>query len=136
MAERVKAAEKQTIEAVEKPVSAWRRMINRAGDIVSKPWRRYRSFIFLLYVIIAAGVFLILAVLARTVAYFPLDVTITRAVQSVNAGWFGALMYALTWLGFAPQSYVIAALVLLLLYVSGLKWEAVMTLLSLIGISA
>ena len=65
MAERVKAAEKQTVEAVEKPISAWRRMINRTGEIVSKPWRRYRAFIFLLYVIIAAGVFLILAVLAR-----------------------------------------------------------------------
>ena len=43
MADRVKAVKQQTVEAVAKPVNAWRRTITSAGAIVAKPWRRYRA---------------------------------------------------------------------------------------------
>jgi membrane-associated phospholipid phosphatase len=136
MADSVKAVKEQTVETVTKPVNAWRRTIARAGAVVEKPWRRYRSTVFLTYLIVAVVVFIILAVLAKTIAYFTFDVTITRALQTYHAGWFDALMGALTWIGFAPQAWVITLIILAFLYASGLKWETVVLLISVVGSSA
>ena len=130
-----KKATVAAVEAVKKPVNAWRRLIDGAGAVVGKPWRRYRANLFIGYLIGATVFFLILAVLAKTVAYFTFDVTFTNAVQSFRPGWFDALMVALTWIGFGPQAYVITLAVLGFLFVSGLKWETVTSLLSVIGSS-
>jgi len=136
MADSVKEVKDQTVEAVKEPVSAWRRTITAAGAIVGKPWRRYRAAIFQTYLIGAVVTFIILAVLAKTAAYFTFDVTITHAVQNFNAGWFDALMRTLTWIGFAPQAYVITLGILFFLFASGLKWETVVTFVSVLGSSA
>jgi membrane-associated phospholipid phosphatase len=136
MADSVKAVDKQTVAVVTKPVNAWRRTIARAGAVVEKPWRRYRSMVFLTYLIVAVVAFIILAVLAKTVAYFTFDVTITRALQTYHAGWFDALMGALSWIGFSPQAWIITVAILFFLYVSGLKWETVVLLISVVGSSA
>ena len=117
------------------PFINWQRKIDEAGAIVAKPWRCYRASVFQGYLIGAMVVFLLLAVLAHTIAYFTFDVTITREVQEFNAGWFDGLMRALSWIGFAPQVYVISFLILLFLYACGLKWEAVVALASMVGIS-
>ena len=130
------AAVKAPVEAVQKPVNAWRRTITAAGAIVAKPWRRYRTTVFLTYLVVAVVAFVVLAVVAKTVAYFTFDVTITRAIQEFNPGWFDALMRALTWIGFPPQAYVITLLCLLFLFASGLKWETVVALVSELGSSA
>lgn len=108
-------------------------MIAGAGAVVAKPWRRYRTTVFLGYLVGAVVVFLILAVLAKTIAYFTFDVTFTHLVQTFNPVWFSALMIALSWIGFGPQAYVLTVLVLLFLIVSGLKWETVVALISVIG---
>jgi undecaprenyl-diphosphatase len=136
MADRVKAVKEQTVAAVKKPVNAWRRTIAATGAIAAKPWRRYRAAVFQTYLIGAVVAFIILAVLAKTVAYFTFDVTITRAVQEFNPGWFDALMRALTWIGFAPQAYGVTLLILLFLFASGLKWETLVALVSVLGSSA
>ena len=117
------------------PFITWQRKIDEAGAIVAKPWRHYRASVFQGYLIGAVVVFLILAVLAHTVAYFTFDVTITREVQEFQAGWFDGLMRALSWIGFAPQVYVISFVILLFLYASGLKWETVIALASVVSIS-
>jgi hypothetical protein len=108
MADSTKPVEKHTAAAVKKPVNAW---------------RRYRAAVFLTYLIGAVVAFIILAVLAKTIAYFTFDVTITRAVQTFNASWFDAIMRVLTWIGFAPQAWMITLSILLFLHASGLKWE-------------
>ncbi len=136
MANTVKAVEQQTVEAVKKPVNSWRRTIMAAGAIVAKPWRRYRASIFQGYMIGAIAVFLVLAMLAKTVAYFAFDVTITHALQTFKAAWFDTLMRALTWIGFGPQADLIALAILLFLYASGLKWETVVALVSVVGSTA
>ncbi len=133
MAKDIKAVENQSIEAVKKPVNDWRRAIAAAGAIVERPWRHYRAAVFQLYLIGAVVIFVILAVLAKTVAYFTFDVTITHAVQTVNASWFASLMYILSWLGFPPQVWIISLGVLFFLYASGLKWEMVVALASVLG---
>jgi membrane-associated phospholipid phosphatase len=117
------------------PFITWRRKIDEAGAIVAKPWRRYRASVFQGYLIGAVVVFLLLAVLAHTIAYFTFDVTITREVQEFNAGWFDVLMRTLSWIGFAPQVYVISFLILFFLYASGLKWETAVAFASVVGIS-
>ena len=126
------AAIKKPIEAVKKPVNAWRRAIDAAGAVVEKPWRRYRAAVFLTYLIVAVVAFVILAVIAKTVAYFTFDVTITRAMQTFNAGWIDAVMRVLTWIGFTPQAWIISLVVLVFLYASGLKWETVVSFVSLV----
>ena len=136
MAKSVKTVQAQTVAAVEQPVNYWRGLIAGAGAIVSKPWRRYRADVFLGYMVIAVVIFTLLAALAKTVAYFTFDVTITHAVQTFNAGWFGALMVALSWIGFAPQAWILSLAVIVFLYASGLKWETVVCFVSLILSSA
>jgi undecaprenyl-diphosphatase len=136
MADSVKAVEKKTAEAVKQPVNAWRRAIDTAGAIVAKPWRRYRATVFQTYLIGAVVAFVVLAVLAKTIAYFTFDVTITRALQTYHAGWFDALMNTLTWIGFAPQAWIITLILLLFLYASGLKWETLVAFASVLGSSA
>jgi membrane-associated phospholipid phosphatase len=132
----VEIAPTQTVEAVKKSVNTWRQIIANAGMIAGKSWRRYRASVFQAYLIGTVLLFILLAALAKTVAYFTFDVTITHAVQTFNQGWFDALMYALSWMGFSPQAYAISLLVLLFLYASGLKWETVVIFASLIGSSA
>lgn len=139
MAKNVTASKKPvlaSVEAVKKPVHRWQQSLIDTGAIFAKPWRRYRALIFQGYLVGAIVIFLILAVLAHTVAYFTFDVTITQELQKVKADGFGALMYALTWIGFAPQVDVLAFLVVLFLFASGLKWETVVTFANVVGISA
>src|SRR5512142_1892809 len=102
---------------------------------VARPVRRYRALVFQGYVAIAAVAFAVLALLAHTDAYFPFDLTITRAIQTVNAFWFDALMRFLSTLGYAPQVYLFTALILALLFFTGLRWEAVMALFAAVGVS-
>jgi membrane-associated phospholipid phosphatase len=102
----------------------------------TKPTQHYRAGIFQAYLIIAVFFFIVLAIVAKTVAYFTFDVTITHAVQSFHAAWFSSIMAALTWMGFPPQTLIISAAILLMLWVSGLKWEMAVATVSLIGISA
>jgi len=135
MAKDVNTGTKQTVEAVQKPVDVWQQNIADADAIVGKPSRHYRAWVFQGYLIGAMVVFIIVAVLAKTVAYFTFDVTITQALQTFHPRWFDALMYMLSWIGFSPQAWILSVVVILFLFVSGLKWETVVTTVSLIGSS-
>ncbi len=104
----------------------WRDRVIRARAIVAKPWRQYRAAVFQGYLVLAIVFFAGLAALAHSVAYFTFDVTIARDMQTINAAWFDILMRSVSWLGFAPQVDVVAACLLLFLYLTGLRWEAVM----------
>jgi len=105
-----------------------------AAVIAPRPSRRYRAAAFQVYVLFAAAVFVALAVLAHTVAYFPIDLTITRALQSYHGATFDRLMYWISWIGFMPQVDVLGALTILLLFGAGLRWEAVVALFATAGV--
>ncbi len=126
----------KTVESVKQPVNAWRRTIARAGAIVGKPWRRYRASLFQTYLVGAVIIFIVLSVAAKTVAYFTFDVTITREVQEIPAGAFTVLLDGLSWIGFSPQGLIISVLIFLFLWISGLKWETVVSAVSLAGSTA
>ena len=58
--------------------------------------------------------------------YFPIDLTVTRAVQTINLPGFATFMEWVSLPGYAPQEYVLVAAITVVLFGVGLRWEAVM----------
>ena len=98
--------------------------------MVSPPVRRRRSTLFQLGLILAVIVFAYLTVLVSTTPSFAIDLQITRAIQSIDSPLFAGMMRLVSWPGFLPQSIVIPVLIALVFSLSGLKWEAVVSLLA------
>jgi undecaprenyl-diphosphatase len=71
--------------------------------------------------------------MARSAGAFPLDLPITRAIQSVENPWVTAVLQGVAWIGFPPQSNIIFGCVILALFLVGLRIEAVMTLFAAAG---
>jgi membrane-associated phospholipid phosphatase len=82
--------------------------------------------------LIAIG-FGVLALLARTIAYFSIDLVLTRAVQSAAPPWLVGPLAAVTWIGFPPQSNVIFGAVILGLVLVGYRLEGLMTAVAAVG---
>ena len=99
-----------------------------AAVIAERPTRHYRAALFQAYVLGASVVFVVLAFAAHWIAYFPIDLTITRLVQSDHGRVFDRVMYGVSWLGFFPQVIAVSAVVMLALFFAGLRWETVATL--------
>ena len=66
--------------------------------------------------------------MVKTIPSFPIDLAIERALQSISSPIFAGLMTLISWPGFSPQSFIISALIVLAIYLFGLKWEAVTAL--------
>jgi undecaprenyl-diphosphatase len=94
-------------------------------------WLRAWRFeiVVLLATLLAGG----LAWLARTVQYFPVDIEIARAVQSMDAPAVERFLDAVSWVGFPPQSNVIFGGVILALFLIGLRLEAALTAFAAVG---
>jgi membrane-associated phospholipid phosphatase len=75
----------------------------------------------------------VLALLARTIAYFSVDLELTRAVQGAGPPWLGGLLGAVTWIGFPPQSNVIFGAVIVGLVLIGYRPEGLMTAVAAVG---
>lgn len=93
--------------------------------IAPKHERHRRAGFFQVYAVIAASLFVALAVVAHTVPYFPADLAVTRGIQRIHDPVFNALMQAVSWPGFPPQVHVVCALVVVGLFACGLRWEAI-----------
>lgn len=97
-----------------------------AGETAPRGERRYRMLLFQAYILLATLAFAVLALLARTVAYFSIDLWITQEFQEFGPGWFQALMQAVSWPGYPPQVVWIGLAVALALASAGFQWEGVM----------
>jgi undecaprenyl-diphosphatase len=86
--------------------------------------------------LIASVLFAILALLAHTLEFLPGDVPITQAVQTIQAGWFAQLMDFVSEPGFPPQVWILSALIVLILFASGLRWESVAALVGGLSVGA
>src|SRR5262245_22087284 len=85
--------------------------------VAAKPKRHYRAWIFHGYLLTATIGFAVLFVLASTTDYFPIDLVITRGIQTIQAPGFFGLMWAVTEIGYSPQVYaVVGVIVLILIY--------------------
>jgi undecaprenyl-diphosphatase len=95
--------------------------------------RRARAAAFQTYVLISSAGFVALAVVAHGVAYFPIDLKITRAVQAYHGAGFDRLMYMVSWVGYFPQCIPLTACAVLFLVGLGLRWEAIAALFALLS---
>src|SRR5437667_1119251 len=95
--------------------------------------RRVRAAAFQSYVIVAASAFITLAVIAHTVPYFPIDLTITRALQAYHGHLFARGMFWVSWIGFMPQVIFVVLGVAGALFAAGLRWEGTATLFAACG---
>ncbi|MGZ7094106.1 MAG: phosphatase PAP2 family protein [Candidatus Angelobacter sp.] len=92
------------------------------------PVRRYRAVLFQLTLLIITVAFAVLTFLVKTTPSFPIDLLITRGIQQINIPFFYELMVVVSWPGFGPQSFILTALIVLMIYGFGLHWEAVMAM--------
>ncbi len=69
-----------------------------------------------------------LAVSAHSSAYFPLDLTVTQALQSRQSPALDALALGVNWLGYAPQIAILSGGICLGLWAFGRRWEGVIFL--------
>ena len=94
------------------------------ADTTSPPRRKYRTLLFRVALFLAIGAFAMLTFVVKTTPSFPIDLQITRALQSINSPLFAELMRLISWLGFSPQSFIISALIVFVIYSFGFHWEA------------
>jgi len=106
-------------------------VINKA---VAPRWVRLRrAALFQLYLVLAIVAFGTLSFFAHSNNYFPIDLQATLAIQSINNIVVDIVMRFISVLGYAPQGSLIPVLVIALLFVTGLKWESVVTAFSVGG---
>ena len=98
--------------------------------IEPKRTRNYRALVFQGYVLIATLAFALLFGLVWNVPYFTIDLTVTRAVQTITWHWFALLMQIISFPGIPPQSIALLALVVVVLFAIGLRWEAIGSLIA------
>ena len=107
--------------------------VARQTKVASPSIRRYRTLLFSVLLVSAVGAFAFLTFLVETTPSFPVDLQITRAIQSIDSPLFAGLMQLISWPGFLPQSVIITALIAFLLYFYGLRWESVISSLAAIS---
>src|SRR5690349_11332320 len=102
-----------------KPVEKAKESAEQAAkaETTSRPRREYRTYLFQIALIAVVGAFTTLTVLVKTTPSFPIDLQITRSLQSINSTLFAIPMSLISWPGFPPQSFIISVLV-----VAGLYW--------------
>lgn len=100
------------------------------GMIASDRLRRIRALLFQIYVLITLLAFAALTVLANAFPVFQPDVYITRDLQTDTASWhwFGYLLQAVSYPGYAIESIVIIIVVVAFLAIFGLRWESISAL--------
>jgi membrane-associated phospholipid phosphatase len=91
-----------------------------------KSTRHWRAWFFQGYLLAATIGFGVLFALAGGFAYLPIDLTITRAFQTINLPWFGQLMWLVSYIGYPPQALWSTVALIILIFVLGFRWEAVM----------
>lgn len=114
----------------EKPIEKVRNAAEQAvkRETVARPQREYRTLSFQIALLSAIAAFAVLTFMVKSTPFFPLDLRITKALQSIDSLLFASAMNWISWPGFLPQSAIIPALVAVLLYSFGLRWEAITSL--------
>jgi undecaprenyl-diphosphatase len=117
-------------EVSDKPIQNAKDSAQQAAkaEVTSTPARRYRTYLFTIALIAIVGAFTTLTILVKTTPSFPIDLAITRAIQSITWPPFAALMDLISWPGFPPQSFILSLLIIVILYALGFHWEAVAAL--------
>ena len=76
------------------------------------------------FAVAALAIVLALSVSAHQFAYFPIDLTLTRILQSFATPALDVFATAVDWIGYVPQFLVIVALIALTFWIVGWRREA------------
>lgn len=114
----------------EKPVEKIKEKAHQVvrAESASAPERRYQAVLFRAMLFLFVAGFAVLTFLVKTMPSFAIDLQVTKAIQLINFPGFAWFMTLISWPGFGPQSMIITALTILLIYGLGLHWEALMAL--------
>ena len=82
---------------------------------------------------IGAVALAVMSFAAHNLAYFPVDVGISRDVQAFHPGWLDTATEALSWTGFPPQSNVLFGVIVVLLFALGHRLAAAAEILAAVG---
>lgn len=92
--------------------------------------RRKRAIFFLVVMAVVIVAFSVLAFLVRTEGFFPIDLKVTKFIQAMDYPIMTELMTGISWPGYTPQSFLLVLLTAGLVFVLGLRWEAIVVLVS------
>jgi membrane-associated phospholipid phosphatase len=111
----------------DKPVEKMKEVAQQAAkaEVTSRPKREYRTYLFQIGLMATIGAFTTLMILVKITPSFPIDLEITRILQSIHSPIFAALMRFVSWPGFSPQSFLIPLVIAVAWYLFGFHWEAV-----------
>lgn len=104
--------------------------------IVSPQERHLRMLVFEWYIVLAIIVFGVMALAARVVPYFTVDLMITQELQESRRLPLYPVMALVSWAGYLPQFPIMLLFVSLFVFLLGLRWESVVTFLSGFGSAA
>src|SRR5215212_348662 len=116
----------------ETPVETVKEAAQQAAKAETSPplLQRYRAVLFQVALVSALVIFALLTFLVKTTPSFPIDIQITRAIQTIHSPFFAGLMAFISWPGFLPQSMIIILIIAFALYMFGLHWESLTSLLA------
>jgi undecaprenyl-diphosphatase len=77
--------------------------------------------------------FSVLTVVVKLQDILPIDLRVTRFLQTSDAPLFKATMIAVSWVGYVPQAFGVVAVIGAMLYFFGLRWEASMSAVAALG---
>ena len=115
-------------EPVEKVKKAAREAAKKETSSPGTQW--HRTVLFRVLLLSAIVGFSLLTFLVETTPSFPIDLQITRGIQSIDTPALDVLMSLISWAGFFPQSLLIALLIGFTFYVFGFRWESIVALLT------
>lgn len=79
--------------------------------------------------------FVVLALQAHVIPYFPIDLSITHYVQTHELAWLNPFVSALNALGFPPVVDVVYGAVIAVMFFTGRRWDAGGTVVAAVGAS-
>jgi undecaprenyl-diphosphatase len=82
-----------------------------------------RGHLLVISALVTSVAFVLLAVLAHRVPYFPFDVAITRSVQRVDSPWITAPLKLLSAVGFPPLVDVVYGIIAGIIFLAGWRLE-------------
>jgi membrane-associated phospholipid phosphatase len=100
------------------------------SESATVPVRRYRTWIFRIILIIVLVAFGVLTFLVKILSTAAIDLQITKTVQLFYFPTLTFFMNVISWPGFGPQSFILTVILILVIYLFGLHWEALMTLIA------
>jgi membrane-associated phospholipid phosphatase len=117
-------------QKIVQPIEKVKDTVQQAAQAESEPphVRHYRSLLFRGALVAIAGAFAVLTFIVKTMPLSTIDLQITKTIQMINFPFFTIAMTWISWPGFSPQNMIMAGLIILFIWVSGLHWEAVMAL--------